>query len=143
MEKVEIQDLNPIELKKRSLKKYKILKSRINRLEDRRKTLDAKIKSVKSPNYSGMPRGGVPVSVDELLADKLELEERLERLKEKSKVLKREILEEIDSLDNPVYCEVLESFFIDGLSIEQIAYNEGYTVRHTYRLYHDAVSSLV
>ena len=35
-----------------------------------------------------------------------------------------------------------ESFFIDGISLEDIADNEGYTVRHVYRLYSEAVTKL-
>ena len=89
-----------------------------------------------------MPRGGVPVTMDDLLSDKTDLENRIKRLKEKSKKLKSEILEEIDSLDEPRYIAVLEGFFIDCLSMEDIAENEGYTVRHIYSLYHDAIRAL-
>ena len=89
-----------------------------------------------------MPRGGTPVTIEELLSDKIDLEERIKRLRVKSKNLKNEILEEIDSLEDPRYCEVLEAFFIDCLSLDDIAENEGYTIRHTYRLYSEAVTSL-
>ena len=91
---------------------------------------------------SGMPRGGVPVTESDMIADKMDLENRIKRLKVKSKNLKSEILEEIDSLDDPRHVAVLEGFFIDCLSMEDIAENEGYTVRHVYSLYHDAVRSL-
>ena len=89
-----------------------------------------------------MPRGGVPVTTEDLIADKIDLENRIKRLKEKSKKLKGEILEEIDSLDDPRYVAILEGFFIDCLSMEDIAENEGYTVRHVYTLYHDAIKAL-
>ena len=89
-----------------------------------------------------MPRGGTPVTIEELLSDKIELEERIERLKGKSKNLKRKILEEIDTLEDPRYCEVLESFFIDNKTLETIAEDEGYTIRHVYRLYSEAIKVL-
>ena len=139
MEKEEIQG---IERKKRSLKRYKKNVACVVRLEEKLTLLDERIKSIKSPNYSGMPRGGRPVTIDELLSDKIDLEERIKRLKVKGKRLKNEILEEIDSLEDFRYCEVLEAFFIDGLSLEEIAENEGYTVRHIYRLYSEAVTLL-
>lgn len=139
MEDLEIQE---IERKKRSLKRYKKNLACIGRLEEKLALLDDRIKSVKSPNMSGMPRGGTPVTIADLLSDKVELEERIERQKAKSKDLKKEILEEIDSLDDMRYAEVLEAFFIDGVSLEDIADNEGYTVRHVYRLYSEAVTKL-
>ena len=66
MEDWEIQE---IERKKRSLKRYKKNIACINRLEDKLKALDARITSVKSPNYSGMPRGGTPITSEDLLSD--------------------------------------------------------------------------
>lgn len=128
--------------KKRFLKRYKKNKACIDRLEEKLLILDNRIKSVKSINYSGMPRGGTPVTVDDLISDKIELEERIKRLKDKSKVLKSEILEEIDSLEDPRYCEILESFFIDNKSLDSIAEEDGYTIRHVYRLYSEAIKTL-
>lgn len=139
---MENQEIQEIERKKRSLKRYKKNLGCIDRLEEKLNLLDERIKSVKSPNYSGMPRGGTPVTIEDLLSDKIDLEERIKRLKVKSKRLKSEILEEIDSLEDPRYCEVLEAFFIDRLSIEDIAEKEGYTPRHIYRLYNEAVTIL-
>ena len=139
---MEDEKIQEIERKKRSLKRYKKNLACIGRLEEKLILLDEKIKSVKSPNYSGMPRGGTPVTVEELLSDKIELEERIKRLRGKSKNLKTDILEEIDSLEDPRYCEVLEGFFIDCKSLEDIAENEGYNVRHVYRLYSEAVKTL-
>jgi DNA gyrase/topoisomerase IV subunit A len=139
---MENQDIQEIESKKRFLKRYKKNLICIVRLEEKFNLLDVKIKSVRSPNISGMPRGGQPVTMDDLITDKMELENRIKRLKEKSKFLKREILEEIDTLDDPRYVAILEGFFIDCLSAEDIAENEGYTVRHVYSLYHNAVRAL-
>ena len=139
MDDIEFQEIAKM---KRYLKRYKKNIACISRLELKLTLLDEKIKSVKSPSLSGMPRGGVPVTIEDMLSDKLDLEERIKRLKSKSKRFKAEILEEIDSLDDPRYCEILESFFIDCLSLEDIADNEGYTVRHTYRLYSEAVRTL-
>ena len=139
---MENQDIQEIEKKKRSLKRYKNNLACIDRLEAKLILLSERIESVKSPNYSGMPRGGTPVTIEELLSDKIELEKRIERLKSKGKKIKAEILEEIDTFEDPRLCEILEAFFIDGLSIDEIAENEGYTSRHVYRLYSEAVNIL-
>lgn len=139
MEDFEIQE---IEKKKRSLKRYRKNNACIARLEEKLLTLDERIKSVKSPKYSGMPRGGTPVTVEELISDKVHLEKRIERLKIKKNRLKEDILEEIDSLDDPRYCEVLESYMIDCKSIADIAEDMGYTEVHIYNLYRDAIKTL-
>ena len=139
MENYEAQE---IEKKKRSLKRYKKNLACIRRLEDKLALLDARINSIRSPNLSGMPRGGTPITMEDLIADKLELEDRIKRLKSKSSGLKSQVLEEIDSLEDPRYCEILEAFFIDCLPLDDIADNEGYTVRHVYRLYSEAVTIL-
>ena len=89
-----------------------------------------------------MPRGGVPVTIDDLMSDKMDLEDRIKRLKAKSRGLKLEVCEEIDSLEDPRYCEVLEAHFIDGLSFEDIADELGYTERHVIKLYSEAITLL-
>lgn len=128
--------------KKRFLKRYRKNQECILRLEAKVTFLDEKIKSVKSPNYSGMPRGGTPVTTAELLSDKMELEERISRLKSKGKKIKKEILEEIDSLEESRYCEVLEAFCIDCKSMDEIAEDMGYSTRWIYDLYSEAVDKL-
>lgn len=139
---MENQEIQEIENKKRFLKRYRKNLNCIVRLEEKLNLLEDKLNSVRSPNLSGLPRGGTPITNADLVVDKMDLENRIQRLKEKGKRLKSEILEEIDSLDDSRYVAVLEGFFIDCLSMEDIAENEGYTVRHVYSLYHDAVRSL-
>lgn len=140
MEDQEIQEI--IKKKKRSLKRYKVNLACIGRLEEKLTLLDERIKSVKSPNYSGMPRGGTPVTIEELLSDKLDLEKRIKRLKDKGKRFKDQILEEIDSLEDPRYCEVLECYMIEGMRISDIAEDMGYTEVHIYNLYREAIKEL-
>lgn len=139
---MDAQQIQEIEKKKRSLKRYKKTRACIDRLEDKLSLLDNRIKSIKTPSLSGMPRGGQPITIDELMSDKMDLEKRIERLKAKSDNLKAEILEEIDTLDDVRYVEILESFFIDCIDLEDIADNEGYTLRHVFRLYSEAVTIL-
>ena len=136
------EQISEIERKKRFLKRYRKNTACIMRLEEKLKTLDGRIKAIRSPNYSGMPRGGQPVTIDDLLADKDEIERRIERLRAKGKDLRAEILDEIDSLDDVRYCDILEEFFIGCKSLDDIADDGGYSVRHVYRLYSEAVTRL-
>lgn len=139
---MENSDIERVEKKKRSLKRYKKNLSCIERLEAKLETLDTRITSVRSPKLSDMPRGGQPVTTEDMILEKIELEERIERLKTKSKKLRSETLEEIDRVEDPRYSEILEGFFIDCKSLEEIADDTGYTIRHVYRLYSEAVTFL-
>ena len=90
-----------------------------------------------------MPRGGTPITIEELLSDKVDLEKRIKRLKDKCKKIKDQILEEIDSLEDPRYCGVLECYMIECMSIEDIGNDMGYSERYTYDLYDKAIKQLV
>lgn len=140
---MENQFSQEIKNKKQSLKRYRVNRVNVNRLEEKLILLDEKIKSIKSPNYSGMPRGGTPITIEELLSDKVDLEKRIKRLKDKGKKIKDSILEEIDSLEDPKQAEVLETFLIDCKTIEEIAEDMGYTDRYIYDLYRDGINELV
>lgn len=136
------QEIEALKKKKRSLKRYLKNIACIERLEKKLVLLDDRITSLRSPSLSGMPRGGVPVTIDDLLSDKLDLEDRIKRLKTKSRDLKIAVCEEIDSLEDPRYCEILEAHFIDGLSFEDIAEDMGYTERNVIKLYSEAITLL-
>lgn len=128
--------------KKQSLKRYRKNVACIERLEKKLVLLDERITSIRSPSFSDMPRGGVPVTIDDLMSDKIDLEDRIKRLKAKSRDLKNAVCEEIDSLEDPRYCEILEAHFIDGLSFEDIAEEMGYTERNVIKLYSEAITLL-
>lgn len=137
------QEIETLRLKKkRSLKRYRKNIACIERLERKLVLLDERITSIKSPNFSGMPRGGVPVTIDDLISDKMDLEDRINRLKKKSRDLKREVCEEIDLLEDSIDCEILEAFFIGGLSFEEIAEELGYSERRVIARYSEAIRIL-
>ena len=139
---MENHSLQDVEKKKRHLKRYRVNVANVRRLEVRLDILNDRIYSVRSPNFSGMPRGGTPVTLDELLSDKKELEDRIIKLKEKGRVIRAEILEAIDSLEDTRYAEVLEAYFIDCKSIADIADDTGYTERYVYTLYSDGICEI-
>lgn len=139
MEKIDIQELDK---KKRYLKRYKKNKALIERLTIKLEDINDRLYKVKSPNYSGMPRGGTPIDTADILSDKKDLEDRIARLKIKGRTFKSEILDKIDELDDTRYAEILESFFIDCKEFEDIAEEQGYTVRHVIRIYSEAINSM-
>lgn len=124
------------------MKRYKKNLACIARLEEKLTLLDDRLTSVKSPSLSGMPRGGTPVTSDDLIADKMELEERIRRLKEKGKVIKKEILNAIDDLSDPRFSGVLEAYFIDDLSFSEIAHDLNYSEKSVIRIYSQGIRAL-
>lgn len=143
MDEQSSQEIETLKAKeKRFLRRYQKNLACIERLERKLALLNERITSIKSPNFSGMPRGGVPVTIDDLMSDKLDLEDRIERLKAKSRDLKRAVCDEIDTLEDPRYCEILEAYFIDGLSFGDIAEELGYTERRVIALYSEAIKIL-
>lgn len=137
------ETLLELEREKRFLKRYRKNRALVSRLTEKLELLDQRLYGVRSPSLSGMPRGGEPVTAADLIADKQELEERIQRLTSNGRKIKREILAAIDTLDDPRYAEILESFFIDCEDFGTIADNTGYTVRHVIRLYSEGILSIV
>lgn len=132
-----------LEKKKFFLKKYKKNESCIDSLANRIAELDDKITSIKSINLSGMPRGGIPITTEDLIAKKDDLERRKKIRENRRGELREKIINEIDRLDDPRYLEVLELFFIECMTFEDIADELGYTDRHVTRIYTEGLNALV
>lgn len=131
-----------IKRKKIYLKRYRKNKACILRLKNKLYILDSKLKNPKSPSYSSMPRGNL-ISTEDILADKYDLEKRINKLTKKAENLKFKILNEIDTIDDPRYCEILEAYFIECMDMEDIADRMGYGKRHIYKLYAIAIQKLI
>lgn len=135
--------MEEIEQKKRWLKRYRKNRQLITRLEEKLQKVDERLYKIKSPNFSGEPRGGTPPTQAELISDKMEIQNRINHLNQRGAQIKVEILDKIDELDDVRYAAVLEAYFIDGLTFEEIAEKEtGYTVRHVLRLYSEALNNM-
>lgn len=130
------------ERKKRYLKRYKKNLALINRLENKLTDLNERIYKIKSTNFSAMPKGSKPIDLSDLVSDKEELIARIKRLQNRGKILKTETLILIDELEDVRYAEILESFFIDCKSFEDIAEDTGYSTRYVIKIYMKAISNV-
>lgn len=129
--------------RRRYLKRYKKIKFKISILNERLYVLNEKINKIKSPNFSGMPKGGgTHISMAELISDKIELEQRIKSQREKARIIRGQIIRTIDDLEDPLQAEVLESFFIDGDTIEEIASDLGYTPRYIAKIYSQGINNV-
>lgn len=136
-------EIQEIESKKRYLKRYRKNRALISRLKLKIKNLDDRIRGIRSPGFSDMPRGGTPITKEDLTAEKVDIERRIERLEAKGKIIKKEIVDIIDELEDPRYAEILESFLIDCKDFGDIAEDNGYSTRHVERLYGEAIKAVV
>lgn len=128
--------------KRRYLKRYRKSIAKIDRLKDRLFEIDEKINKIKSPNFSGMPKGGTPPTLAEMISDKIELEERIKRQEQKSEQIRREILFIIDDLEDELQSEVLEYFFIKLNDLSDIAEKLGYSERYIASVYSAGVQAV-
>ena len=131
-----------VEKKRSWFRRYTKQINIIKRLENRRETLEERITSIRSPSYTGLPRGGTRITIEDLITDKAEIEERIRRAKDRALSIRREILEVIDSIGDVNLCEVLEYRYIDGLDPEEISEVMGYGARHIQRLLSQAVEEI-
>lgn len=128
-----------MERRKQFLKRYKRNCALVARLENRLVRLDEKLYAVRSVVISDMPRGGAARELSDIISDKEELENRINKLAAAGRTYRAEILSLIDKLDDPRYAEVLEAFFIDCKDFGQIAESMGYTERHVIKIYSNAI----
>lgn len=134
--------LDEIDTKKRYLKRYRKNRALINRLKNKVIDYEERLTSLKASTVSDMPRGGVPTPREDIISDKLETEARIERLEEKGKVIRAEILDTIDELDNVRYVDVLEAFCIECKDFREIADSIGYSERHIINIYTKAIEAV-
>ena len=132
------------ESKKRWFGKYRRLLQVEDRLNDKLAELDHRILSIRSPNYSSISsRGGSPITIADLLSDKELLEERIKRIHIRVVKCKNEILDVIDSIEDPTLAHILEAHYIYLESMDEIALYLNYTTRHVFRLFTKAIDLVI
>ncbi len=132
---MEYKDFQITKDKKHFLQRYRKTLKLIERLEVKLAALDDRLTEVGSPSISDLPRCSSGKTSSDLILDKIELQDRINKLVQKSKAQRREIIEAIDELDDRRVAEVMESVYIDGLDMYDISDSTGYSIRHVYRLY--------
>lgn len=117
------------------LKSYSWLKSEIEDDEERLARLDARLYTPGAVKISDMPRGGQPVTIQSLVDEKLELQERISAKNSQ----RRAILESIENMRSERDRRVLKLHFVDGMTHEQVAERINYSVTQTRRYYEAAL----
>ena len=128
--------------KKYFLKRYRNYLTRINRLEEQLASVNERLVGLQSKVMTDMPGGGLPITKDDLLEKKEELQHRIDTLTNTSKKVRREILDCIDILDDFRFAEILEAYFIELKTLEEIAEEKHYSIRHCGFLYAKALETI-
>lgn len=115
--------------RKKWLYRYVLLKRKLDVLNKRLVLLNQKIDSIQHSNDSALVMGCDRVILEDLFIDKADLENRIARMRERSLPIKNEILDRINTLDNPHDVEFLKDRFIYDIPMSEIADSRNRTER--------------
>ena len=119
---------------KEFLRRARTVDRRVDEAQERVDRLRAQLEAGRMSSVTGMPRGGAMDWTE--TADKLILLEQ--RVNAKTREFVRWKLAAIDAIravEEPRLAEVLELYYIDGMTWEQVAQRMGVDVRTVYRLH--------
>ena len=119
---------------KEFLRRARTVDRRVDEAHERVERLRARLEAGRISQITGLPRGGASDWTE--TADRLiELERRVNaRIRELVR-WKLMAMDAIDQVEEARLREVLELYYIDGLTWEQVAERMGYVVRQIYRLH--------
>lgn len=117
------------------LKSYRWIEAEIMDDEERLARLDARLYAPGAVKISDMPRGGQPITMESLVAEKIELQERINAKNSR----RRAILESIENMRSERDRRVLKLHFVDNMTHEQVAERINYSVTQTRRYYNEAL----
>lgn len=126
------------------LMRYRDVYAKIDRLEDRLYFLDTRLEKLSSPRITGMPKSTSSNADirDDLIMQKDEVTERINKQNVKRMKLRKEICNVIDDLDDTQEARVLELYFIDGMTKQEIADYLVFDLRWIKQLYSRGIQHL-
>lgn len=132
--------MNEKELKKlkRDLKRYRETSELAELYERESKEIELRVIGAAAQKISDMPRGGHGKTMDELLAEKADLDRAVEDSRRLAEKRKEEIRMRINRVTSPRHNRLLWKHYINGKSVEEIADEEGYSTRQEWRIYKEA-----
>ena len=123
---------------KEFLRRARSIDRRIDEATERVERLRARLEAGRMSSITGMPRGGAgdwTVTADRLMELERDVNARVRDMCR----LKRLAQGAIDRVEDARYRELLELYYIDGYTWEQVAETMEYDVRHVTRLHGEAL----
>ena len=123
---------------KEFLRRARTIDRRVDETEERIERLRERLEAGRMSSLTGMPRGGSADWTD--TADKLIMLERRCNAQVRELVKwKLAAIDAIRAVDEPRLAELLELYYIDGMTWERVAERMGFEVRQIYRLHGQAL----
>lgn len=123
------------------LMQYRKIHTKIDRLRNKLNRLNERY-DLKGVSYSSQPSGSVKQTLDDVLAQKEYVENKLSKLTEDSIKIRNEIQDKLLELDNQLEAEVLDLYFLERYSLTEIADTLCYSERQIERLYASGIMSV-
>lgn len=117
------------------LESYKWINGEIEDDEERLARLDARLYAPSAVKISDMPRGGQPITMESLVAEKIELQDRINAKCQERK----QILDAIERMPNARDRLILKYRFVDGLTHDEVAEKISYSNMQVRRYYEAAL----
>jgi hypothetical protein len=132
---------NEFKHNKAYLMRYRKIHTKIDRLKDKLNRLNKRY-DLKGVSYSSEPSSSVKKTLDDVLAQKEYLENKLDEMVSESIDIRNEITEKLLDLDNQLEATVLDFYFLEQYSLNDIADELSYSDRQIERLYVDGIMSV-
>ena len=123
------------------LMRYRKIHTKIDRLKDKLNRLNERY-DLKGVSYSSEPSSSVKKTLDDVLAQKEYLENKIDEMVSESIDIRNEIAEKLLDLDNQLEATVLDFYFLERYSLNDIADELSYSDRQIERLYVDGIMSV-
>lgn len=132
---------NEFKHNKAYLMRYRKIHTKIDRLKDKLNRLNERY-DLKGVSYSSEPSSSVKKTLDDVLAQKEYLENKIDEMVSESIDIRNEIAEKLLDLDNQLEATVLDFYFLEQYSLNDIADELSYSDRQIERLYVDGIMSV-
>ena len=132
---------NKFKHNKNYLMQYRRIHTKIDRLKNKLNRINERYE-LKGVTYSSQPSSSIPQTLDDVLAQKEYVENKLSKLTRQSIEIRNEIQDKLLDLDNQLEAEVLDLYFLERYSLTEIADTLCYSERQIERLYADGIMSV-
>lgn len=132
---------NKFKHNKAYLMRYRKIHTKIDRLKDKLNRLNERY-DLKGVSYSSEPSSSVKKTLDDVLAQREYLENKLDEVISESINIRNEIQDKLLELDNQLEATVLDFYFLEQYSLNDIADELSYSDRQIERLYIDGIMSV-
>lgn len=132
---------NEFKHNKAYLMRYRKIHTKIDRLKDKLNRLNERY-DLKGVSYSSEPSSTVTQTLDDIIAQKEYLQNKLNKLIDESYNIRNDIMDKLLDLDNQLEATVLDFYFLEQYSLNDIADELSYSERQIERLYIDGIMSI-